>query len=132
LGIKWIVSQIAPICANRTAAAFGGLDRRPSRLHVKCVNVRGGPITAGDLYKFAGVLSGKLKNTLGLFISINGFSPECTATRSEALKAMILMHGADLNAILDDRITLPEMLYRKRRHASQTGNIYLPVDKILG
>jgi len=45
---------------------------------------------------------------------------------------MILMDGADLNAILDDRITLHEMLYRKRRHASQTGNIYLPVDRILG
>ena len=89
-------------------------------------------VNAGDLYKFAGVLAGKLKNTLGLFISINGFSSECTATKSEALKAMILMHGADLNAILDDRITLHEMLYRKRRHASQTGNIYLPVDKILG
>jgi hypothetical protein len=55
-----------------------------------------------------------LKNTLGLFISINGFSSECTSTKSEALKAMILMDGADLNAILDDRITLHEMLYRKR------------------
>lgn len=90
------------------------------------------PIDAGDLYKFAGVLGGKLKNTLGLFISINGFSPECTSSRSEALKAMILMNGADLNAVLDDRIPLSEMLYRKRRHASQTGNIYLPVSKILG
>jgi hypothetical protein len=89
-------------------------------------------VDAGELYKFAGILSGKLKNTLGLFISINGFSPECTTTKSEALKAMILMDGADLNAILDDRITLRKMLYRKRRHASQTGNIYFPVDKILG
>jgi hypothetical protein len=89
------------------------------------------PVDAGDLYKFAGVLSGKLKNTLGLFISINGFSSECTTTKSEGLKAMILMDGADLNAILDDRIDLHQLLYRKRRHASQTGNIYLPVDKIL-
>ena len=90
------------------------------------------PVDAGILYKFAGVLSGKLKNTLGLCISINGFSTESTETRSEALKAMILMDGADLNAILDDRISLNEMLYRKRRHASQIGNIYLPADKILG
>ncbi|MDB4265023.1 restriction endonuclease [bacterium] len=89
------------------------------------------PVDAGDLYKFAGVLTGKLKNTLGLFISINGFSPECTSTKSEGLKAMILMDGADLNAILDVRIDLHEMLYRKRRYASQTGNIYLPVSVIL-
>lgn len=85
------------------------------------------PVDAGNLYKFGGVLSNKLKNTLGLFISINGFSSECTATKADALKAMFLMDGADLNAILDNRITLHEMLYRKRRHASQTGNIYLPV-----
>jgi restriction endonuclease Mrr len=90
------------------------------------------PVDAGNLYKFGGVLSSKLKNTLGLFISINGFSSECTATKADALKAMILMNGADLNAILDNRITLHEMLYRKRRHASQTGNIYLPVVQILG
>ena len=90
------------------------------------------PVDAGYLYKFSGILTGKLKNTLGLFISINGFSPESTKTNSEALKAMILMDGADLNAILDSRITLHEMLYRKRRHASQTGDIYFTVDKILG
>jgi len=77
------------------------------------------------------VLTGKLKNTLGLFISINGFSPECTSTKAEGLKAMILMDGADLNAILDVRIDFHEMLYRKRRYASQTGNIYLPVNVIL-
>lgn len=90
------------------------------------------PVDAGDLYKFAGKLSGKLKNTLGLFISVNGFSTESTSAKSEGLKAMVLMDGADMNAILDSRITLNELLYRKRRYASQTGDIYLPVDKIFG
>ncbi len=90
------------------------------------------PVDAGDLYKFAGKLSGKLKNTLGLFISINGFSTESTEVKSEGLKSMVLMDGADMNAILDSRITLNELLYRKRRHASQTGNIYLSIDKIFG
>ncbi len=33
-------------------------------------------INAGELYKFAGKISGKLKITLGLFISFNGFSSE--------------------------------------------------------
>jgi hypothetical protein len=40
---------------------------------------------------------------------------------------MILMDGEDLYAILEARITLPEILHRKRRHASQTGDIYLRV-----
>ena len=89
------------------------------------------PVNAGDLYKFAGVLSGKLKNTLGLFISINGFSSECTEVKGDGIKSMVLMDGPDLNMVLEGRITLNDLLYRKRRHASQTGNIYLTVDKIL-
>ncbi len=89
------------------------------------------PVDAGDLYKFAGVVSGKLKNTLGLFISINGFSSECLMVKGDGIKSMVLMDGVDLNSILDGRITLNDILYRKRRHASQTGNIYLTIDKIL-
>jgi len=88
-------------------------------------------ITAGDLYKFAGVINGKRKNTLGLFVSMDGFSNECLQTTSSDLRCLILMDGMDLNAILTDRITLDDLLYRKRRHASETGNIYLNVNKIL-
>lgn len=44
---------------------------------------------------------------------------------------MFLMDGADLMAVLDQRIELPELLRRKRREASQTGNIYLRVQDIL-
>ncbi len=83
------------------------------------------PVNAGDLYKFAGKLSGKLKNTLGLFISINGFSSESIQVDSPGIKSMILMDGSDIYAIVENRIDLKDLLYRKRRHASETGNIYL-------
>lgn len=89
------------------------------------------PINAGNLYKFAGILSGKLKNTLGLYVSMGVYSSECTNVDAPGIKSMILMDGADLFAVLDNRITLPDLLYRKRRHASRTGEIYLTVDKIL-
>lgn len=82
------------------------------------------PINAGDLYKFGGKISGKLKNTLGLFISLDGFSSECTETGSPVTKSMILMDGQDLMMVLDGRIRLNEMLFIKRRHASDTGEIY--------
>jgi len=88
-------------------------------------------VNAGDLYKFAGKLSGKLKNTLGLYVSMGVYSLECTEVDAPGIKAMILMDGADLFAVLDNRITLPDLLYRKRRHASRTGEIYLKIDKIL-
>lgn len=45
---------------------------------------------------------------------------------------MILMNGADLSAIIDGRIELPELLTRKRQHAARTGEIYLDAYTILG
>jgi hypothetical protein len=81
-------------------------------------------INSGDLYKFGGKISGKLKNTLGLFISLDGYSNECTETGSSIVKSMILMDGQDLMMVLDGRIRLNEMIFIKRRHASDTGEIY--------
>lgn len=81
-------------------------------------------INAGDLYKFGGKISGKLKNTLGLFISLDGYSSDCTETGSSVVKSMILMDGLDLIMVLDGRIRLNEMIFIKRRHASDTGEIY--------
>jgi hypothetical protein len=87
-------------------------------------------INAGDLYKFGGKISGKLKNTLGLFISLDGYSSECTQTGSSVVKSMILMDGLDLMMVLDGRIRLNEMIFIKRRHASDTGEIYYRISGI--
>jgi hypothetical protein len=84
------------------------------------------PIQAGELFDFGGKIDGKFKIALGLFISINGFSPESTQVNSQIVKSMILMDGSDLMAILENRISLKDMLFRKRRHASDTGEIYFP------
>lgn len=89
------------------------------------------PIETGDLKKFAGTINGKLKNTLGLFISIDGFSQGAKDLTGQVATGIILMDGMDLNAILEGRIDLPHLLFRKRRHAAETGQIYLPIHKIL-
>jgi hypothetical protein len=81
-------------------------------------------IIAADLYTFGGKIQGKLKNTLGLFISLGPYSSECTKTGSPVLKSMILMDGMDLMQILEGRIRLNDIILIKRRHASQTGDIY--------
>jgi len=90
------------------------------------------PVETGDLKKFAGTLSSKLKNTLGLFISIDGFSQGARELSGQVATGIILMDGMDLNAVLDGRIDLHHLLFRKRRHAAETGEIYYPVNKILG
>jgi hypothetical protein len=42
------------------------------------------------------------------------------------------MDGSDIMAVLDGRIELPELLKRKRRHAAQTGEIYMRYQDMLG
>ena len=89
------------------------------------------PIGAADLDVLAGKLSRKLDNTLGLFLSINGFSEDGVRAHSSGRRLMILMDGSDLMAVLEGRIDLIQLLLRKRREASQTGSIYLRIHEIL-
>jgi hypothetical protein len=84
-------------------------------------------VGASDLDSLAGKLSRKLDNTLGLFLSINGYSPDGIEAHASGKKVMLLMDGGDLMAVLEGRIQLPEMLLIKRRHAAQTGEIFLRV-----
>ena len=66
-----------------------------------------------DLDAFSGKLQRKLDNTLGLFISINGFSPDAISAFSSGRKLMFLMDGTDIMAILDERISLPRFITAK-------------------
>lgn len=89
------------------------------------------PVVANDLDGMAGKLSRKLDNTLGLFLSINGFSDNAIKTHSSGRRLLILMDGSDLMAVLEGRIDLVQLLLRKRRKASETGDIYLRIHEIL-
>ena len=90
------------------------------------------PIGAAALDSLDGKLNRKLDNALGLFLAISGFSKDgIAAYTSSGRKLLLLMDGADLMAIVEDRIKLPDLLLRKRRHASQTGNVFFPVADIL-
>ena len=90
------------------------------------------PADTGDLEVFNGKIGRKLDNTLGLFLSINGFAPNAVTIHSGARPKMVLMEGRDLVAVLEGRIRLPDLLRRKRQHASHTGEILLPIGDILG
>ncbi len=89
------------------------------------------PVGIQDLDSFSGKLTRKLDNTLGLFLSINGFSEDAVKAHSTGRRLMILMDGSDMMAVLEGRIDLIQLLLRKRRHASQTGTIYLRIHEIL-
>lgn len=86
---------------------------------------------ATDLDTFAAKIGRKLDNTLGLFLSMNGFQETAVSLHSQNRPVMILMDGADLSVVMEDRITLPELLSRKRQHAARTGEILLNAYQIL-
>ncbi|WP_299976848.1 hypothetical protein [Desulfobacula sp.] len=87
-------------------------------------------ISANDLDSFSMKVSRKLDNTLGVFLSMNGFSEDGIRAHSIGRPNIILMDGSDLMAVLEERIDLVSLLIRKKRHAAQTGEIYLPVYKL--
>lgn len=89
------------------------------------------PAGIQDLDAFNGKLTRKLENTLGLFLSVNGFSADAVTAHSSGRRLMLLMDGSDLTAVLDGRIDLVRLLLRKRRAASQTGNIYVRVQDLV-
>ena len=89
------------------------------------------PVSASELDGLSGKLTRKLDNTLGLFLSVDGYSSDAIETVSSGRRMVILMDGSDLMAVLEGRIALDQLLLRKRRHAAQTGRIYLRVEEIL-
>lgn len=89
------------------------------------------PVGAAALDAFSSKIKRKLENTLGVFLSISSYSPDGISAHSAGGAVIILMDGADLMAILEERIDFVTLLLRKKRHAAQTGSIYLPVHQIL-
>jgi hypothetical protein len=82
-------------------------------------------VPASALYQFKGKVDGKLVGTIGVFISMSGYS-------SEAVDALRV--GKDLNVILFDRsdveyatdLSFAEVLEFKLREAAETGEVFVP------
>jgi hypothetical protein len=84
-------------------------------------------VNRSDLATFTYKVDSKLKNCIGLLISIDGVTPEAI---SPDFKSIIIMDGSDIMAVLEERISFPDLLYKKRRRASETGNIYVRFDQL--
>ncbi|MHA7154222.1 restriction endonuclease [Arthrobacter sp. TMN-50] len=90
------------------------------------------PIAGEEVTNFVGKVTRRLDNTLGLFLSMSGFQrsvPDLVGRSGR--HSVLLMDGGDLMAILEHHISLPELIIRKKRHASETGNILFTAWEIL-
>ena len=82
-------------------------------------------INKADLVVFESKVKSKLENTLGLFLSIDGFSLAGVSAFQAKDKVVILMDGSDLMAVLEERITFSDLIMRKKQIASREGKIYV-------
>lgn len=78
-------------------------------------------VDRSDLASFTFKVESKLKIAMGLMITVDGVTPEAI---SPEFKSIIIMDGSDLMAVLDGRVSLPDLLYKKRRKANETGQIF--------
>jgi Restriction endonuclease len=88
------------------------------------------PIGREHLDVFKSKISRKGKNALGLYISVSGFTGDALQEYS-ASTPFITLEGADLMAVLEERVPLDELLQRKKRHANETGECYFPASRML-
>jgi hypothetical protein len=85
-----------------------------------------------DVDSFSMKVARKLDNTLGLFLSMNGYQDSTVEIHSRNRSVVILMDGSDLNAVVECRIPLPELIRRKRQHAARTGDVFVGAYRVLG
>ncbi len=91
---------------------------------------KSGLIGVQELDAFSAKVARKLDNTLGVFLAMNGYSQDGINAHSVGRPNIILMDGSDLMAVLEERIDLVTLLIRKKRHAAQTGEIFLPAYRL--
>lgn len=79
-------------------------------------------VDRGELATFCYKVETKFKTAVGLLVTIDGVTSEAI---SPDFKSIIIMDGFDIMTILEGRISLTDLLFRKRRKAIETGKIYL-------
>jgi hypothetical protein len=90
------------------------------------------PVNLADLRDLDGAVGSSLDNTLGLFVSLNGFSGDALSGYSQGNRPRIIcMDGGDLMAVLEGRMDFVDLLRRKRDLAVQKRLIFVRVSDIL-
>jgi hypothetical protein len=78
-----------------------------------------------DVDTFYKKVSTKADNTMGLVVSICGFSSVAIKEASEPKTPLLLLDHSHIYMLLNGTITFEELVCRVRRHCSQTGQAYL-------
>lgn len=91
------------------------------------------PIPLDDIDSFLSKIGTKADNTMGIMVSMSGFSPGAIQTASRDRTPILLMDYTHLyNLVLPGMMSLPDVIRRISRHASQTGESFLNVTDFSG
>jgi hypothetical protein len=86
---------------------------------------RAKPAAPDHVRAFQEKVAAKTHRTSGLFLSMSGFTSGAVEVLNGRGTRLLLADGADLMAVLENRLRLDELLLRKRRHAAETGDPFL-------
>lgn len=87
---------------------------------------------APDIDTFHRKLTSKADNTMGLFLSISGYSAVAIKEASQPHSPMLLLDHTHIYAVLTGASDFRTIIDRVRRHASQTGEAHLPASRFDG
>lgn len=83
--------------------------------------------TAPDIDTLKAKVDTKADNTMGLMVSISSYSSTAISEASGRKTTLLLLDASHLYLFLTGALHFSEIVSRIRRHASQTGESYLPV-----
>lgn len=87
---------------------------------------------APDIDTFLSKVGSKADNTMGLFVSMAGYSSVAINQASKPKTPLLLLESSHVFLVLQGVWELPELIARVRQHASQTSEAYLPAAKLSG
>lgn len=87
---------------------------------------------ATDIDSFKAKIDSKADNTMGVLVSISGYSSVAITEASGRKTPLLLLEAQHLYLFIAGSLKFSEIIKRVRRHAAQTGEAYLPVGKFSG
>lgn len=85
---------------------------------------------APDIDIFFKKVTDKADNTMGIMVSISGYSSVAIDGASVPKTPLLLLDYGHLYALLGGTVTMAELVSRVRRHCSQTSRAYLPAHEM--
>ncbi|WP_440073873.1 restriction endonuclease [Pseudomonas fragariae (ex Marin et al. 2024)] len=87
---------------------------------------------APDIDIFRGKVESKADNTMGVFVSMAGYSSVAVNDASGKKSTLLLLDSSHMYLILTGGMQCLDVIRRIRRHAAQTGEAFLPVSSFGG